>query len=289
MLAISSGGDHSAYVLGMLKGVFTKKPELTEWSKVSGISAGALIGSTICGIDKEDRTSFLKNINHLMNSHLSFSHKWTPLGEIANIVKAFVWHESLYKKPMQEIIKNEWSGNFKRDLYVGAYNESKGRYESFGPKPSLNHVAASASVPVVFKSVLINKMEYVDGGVSHVIPVKEIKEHWKSGHLDLMLCYPTNHEEFLKTSNFESRFKLMGAAWNTLSESTWITYNADLDDLTEMVGQDIRSGGTFTTGNKTLRVYIPKKGYYCDFMNRDFQTLKKMHQHGEKIANELLS
>ena len=61
MLAISSGGDHSAYVLGMLKGVFTKKPELTDWSKVSGISAGALIGSTICGIDKEDRTSLLSS------------------------------------------------------------------------------------------------------------------------------------------------------------------------------------------------------------------------------------
>ena len=243
MLAITSGGDHSAYVLGMLKRVFTKRPDLTVWSTVCGISAGALIGSTISCIEIEDRTKFIQKINHLMNSHLSFCHKWTPLGEIANIVKAFVWHESLYKMPIKEIIKDEWDGTFHRKLYVGSYNETAGKYETFGPKPSIDQVAASASVPVVFSAVKMNNMNYVDGGVAHVIPIHEIKQHWTSGHLDLMLCYPTDHDEFLNTSNYSSKFKLVDTAWNTLSESTWITYNADLDEMSNIAGQDIRAGG----------------------------------------------
>ena len=287
MLAITSGGDHSAYVLGMLKGVFQNKAELTEWDKICGISAGALIGSTLSSIDKEDRVGFLKNINHLMNSHLEFAKSWTPLGAVANVAKAFFWHSSLYKSPMQEIIRSEWKGNFKRQLFVGAFNKTRGLYETFGPSPDILQVAASASVPVVFPSVRINNMQYEDGAVSHIIPVREIREHWKEGDLDLMLCYPTDYNEFLKTSDYESRFALVGSAWHTISESTWVTYNADLDQMADLCEQDIRGGGVFSVGEKTLRVYVPKKGHYVDFTDRNYSKLHTMHQHGEEVASAM--
>lgn len=287
MLAITSGGDHSAYVLGMLKGVFQNKAELTEWDKICGISAGALIGSTLSSIDKEDRVGFLKNINHLMNSHLEFAKSWTPLGAVANVAKAFFWHSSLYKSPMQEIIQSEWKGNFKRQLFVGAFNKTRGLYETFGPSPDILQVAASASVPVVFPSVRINNMQYEDGAVSHIIPVREIREHWKEGDLDLMLCYPTDYNEFLKTSDYESRFALVGSAWHTISESTWVTYNADLDRMSDLCEQDIRGGGVFSVGDKTLRVYVPKKGHYVDFTDRNYSKLHTMHQHGEEVASAM--
>ena len=287
ILAITSGGDHSAYVLGMLKGVFQNKAELTEWDKICGISAGALIGSSISSIDKEDRVNFLKNINHLMNSHLEFAKSWTPLGAVANVAKAFFWHSSLYKSPMQDIIQAEWKGNFKRELYVGAFNKTRGVYETFGPSPDIKQVAASASVPVVFPSVKINNMQYEDGAVSHIIPVREIRQHWTEGDLDLMLCYPTSYEEFLKTSDYESRFALVGSAWHTISESTWVTYNSDLDNMADLCGQDIRGGGVFSVGEKTLRVYVPKKGHYVDFTDRNFSKLHTMHQHGEQVAGEM--
>lgn len=287
MLAITSGGDHSAYVLGMLKGVFANKAEYTEWDKIAGISAGALIGSTISSIDKEDRVGFLQNINHLMNSHLEFAKTWTPLGAVANVAKAFFWHKSLYKAPMHEIIKQEWKGNFKRQLFVGAFNKSKGKYESFGPAPNILQVAASASVPVIFPAVKINNMSYEDGAVCHIIPINEIREHWNKGDLDLMLCYPTEYDEFLKTSDYESRFALVGSAWHTISESTWVTYNQDLDQMAQICGQDIRGGGVFSVGEKTLRVYVPKKGHYVDFTDRNFGTLHTMHKHGEQIAGKM--
>ena len=49
-------------------------------------------------------------------------------------------------------MSNEWDEKY-RDLYVGAYNQTEGRYETFGPRPEISQVAASASIPVVFESV----------------------------------------------------------------------------------------------------------------------------------------
>ena len=289
MLAISSGGDHSAFVLGMLKGVFKNNPEHTGWNKVAGISAGALLSTKISQIQKEDYPSFIKNIDHLMNSHVKVCTQWSSLGKIASYMKAFLWHDSMFKSSILELVRPEWSDTKFRDLYVGAYNQTQGKYQSFGPKPSIHEVAASASVPVAFRPIDIKNNQYCDGAMRHVIPVKEIKKYWTSGTLDLMLCYPTDYDLYLATCNAPFKFKIIDNAWNAISSSQWVNYNNDLDDLTRFVGQDIRAGGVFKVGDKTLRVYIPREGIYCDFMNRNEHRLSLMHKHGEMIAKEVLS
>lgn len=288
MLAISSGGDHSAYVLGMLKGVFVTQPRITEWEKVCGISAGALIGTKIAQVDTEDRTNFIKSIDHLMNSHQTIAKSWSAMGTIVSLAKAFFWHGGLFKSQLHNIVKDEWGEKY-RELYVGAYNQTEGRYQSFGPTPEICQVAASASIPVVFEPVTMKNMKYCDGAVAHILPIMEIKAHWNEGDLDVMICYPTEHAEFIKSSDYMTKYRLVGRVFNTLSENTWYNLNRDLDDLSDLVGQDVRGGGVFKVGDKTVRVYVPKKGYYCDVVNRDYQTLKKMHEHGEEVAKEMLN
>ena len=287
MLAISSGGDHSAYVLGMLKGVFVTQPQITEWTTVCGISAGALIGTKIAQIDTEDRSNFIKSVNQLMDEHKTFTKSWSTMGTIVSLAKAFLWHGGLFKSKLGSIVQENWGQKY-RDLYVGAYNQTEGRYQSFGPTPVIPQVTASASIPVVFEPVKFDNMEYCDGAMAHILPIKEIKAHWKEGDLDVMVCYPTDHAEFLKSSDYMTKYRLMGRLFHTISENTWFNLNRDLDDLSELVGQDVRGGGVFKVGDKTVRVYVPKKGYYCDVVNRDFKTLKKMHIHGEEIAKEVL-
>lgn len=287
MLAISSGGDHSAYVLGMLKGVFVTQPDITEWTTVCGISAGALIGTKIAQVDIEDRTNFIKSVNHLMESHQTFTKTWSTMGTIVSLAKAFFWHSGLFKSQLGQIVTDSWGTKY-RDLYVGAYNQTEGRYQSFGPKPEIPQVTASASIPIVFESVKFNNMEYCDGAMAHVLPIKEIKAHWKEGDLDVMICYPTDREEYKKASEYMTNYPLVGRLFGTIGDNTWYNLNRDLEDLSELVGQDVRGGGVFKVGDKTVRVYVPKKGYYCDVVNRDFNTLKKMHQHGEDVAKEML-
>lgn len=288
MLAISSGGDHSAYVLGMLKGVFVTQPQITEWTKVCGISAGALIGTKVAQIDTEDRSNFIKSVEHMMESHQTFTKSWSAMGTIVSVAKAFFWHTGLFKSQLGNIVEQSWDKKY-RDLYVGAYNQTEGRYQTFGPKPSILQVTASASIPVVFEPVIFNSMKYCDGAIAHVIPIREIKANWNEGDLDVMICYPTDHTEFMKSSDFMTKYQLVGRVFNTLSENTWYNLNRDLEELSDLVGQDVRGGGIFKVGDKTVRVYVPKKGYYCDIVNRDYQTLKKMHLHGEEVAKKMLT
>ena len=188
MLAISSGGDHSAYVLGMLKGVFVTRPSITEWKKVCGISAGALIGTKIAQVDIEDRTNFIRSIDHLMDSHRTIATHWSVMGSVVSLAKAFFWHGGLFKSELPDIVSEEWDEKY-RELYVGTYNQTEGRYQSFGPTPSVSQVAASASIPVVFESVQMDNMNYCDGAVAHILPIDEIKAHWSEGDLDVMICY----------------------------------------------------------------------------------------------------
>ncbi len=288
MLALSSGGDHSAYVLGMLKGVFRNNPEITGWDRLAGISAGALLATKISQIKKNDYPLFIKTIDHLMNSHVKVCSNWSVLGKTASFVKAFIWHDSMFKSSIQDLVQPEWSKDKYRKLYVGAYNQSKGKYQSFGPRPTIDQVSASASVPIAFHPVVINSNSFCDGAMKHIIPVSEIKKYWTSGSLDLMLCYPTDYSAYLATSNAPSKYRIVDTAWNALTSSQWVIYNNDLDDISALVGQDIRGGGTFQVGEKLLRVYIPRDGIYCDFINRNHYTLTTMHKHGESIANEVL-
>lgn len=289
MLAISSGGDHSAYVLGMLKGVFLHNPELTDWSTLAGISAGALLGTKISQVKKNDYASFIKTIDHMMHSHVQVCKQWSSMGKVVSFFKAFMWHDSVFKSSIIDLVRPEWSETRHRNLYVGAYNETQGMYETFGPSPTIEQVSASASVPVVFSPVKMNGDVYCDGAMRHVIPVPEIKKYWTSGSLDLMLCYPTSYEAYKKTSNSPSKFKIVDEAWNTITRSQWVNYNNDLDEMAELVGADIRNGGIFNVQGKTLRVYVPKEGIYCDFIHRDMNRLSCMHEHGEQVARELLS
>lgn len=222
-----------------------------------------------------------------MEEHKTFTKSWSTMGTIVSLAKAFLWHGGLFKSELGSIVQENWGQKY-RDLYVGAYNQTEGRYQSFGPTPVIPQVTASASIPVVFEPVKFDNMEYCDGAVAHILPIREIKAHWKEGDLDVMVCYPTDHAEFLKSSDYMTKYRLMGRLFHTISENTWFNLNRDLDDLSELVGQDVRGGGVFKVGDKTVRVYVPKKGYYCDVVNRDFKTLKKMHMHGEEIAKEIL-
>lgn len=287
MLAMSAGGDHAAYVLGMLKGVFGRAPEITDWKVVCGVSAGALLGSEISQIECGNRSAFIKCVNNLMEEHVKFVKPWTKMGPVANIACAFAWHDSIYKESLLDIVQDHW-GDMKRQLVVGCYNESRGLYESI-QNPNPQQVAASASVPVVFPSIRIGGSNYCDGAVAHVLPMHCIKQHIGKMDIDLMLCYPTKHSEYLKASKMSTKIKLLGRIDSSLNENLWMNFNRDLDDMATLVGEDIRKGGVFKVGDTVLRVYVPNIGMYVDFIKRNYNTLQRMQGHGEDVAASVLS
>lgn len=64
-------------------------------------------------------------------------------------------------------------------VVVGVTNLDEGRKEVFESGPLAERVAASCSIPIVFKPMKINGVRYVDGGVLHNLPAWSIRERCK--------------------------------------------------------------------------------------------------------------
>jgi len=177
-LVLSGGGARGFAHLGVLKalneaGIY---PDV-----ISGTSAGALVGVLYAdGYTPED-------IMKLLDANTSF-HYIRPtvpkegLLQISGIIR--ILKDSLRARTFEEL---------KIPFFVAATNLNIGRIEYFSSGELLQPVIASASIPVLFKPVIINNFHYVDGGVLDNLPIKPIEDlcEYKIG------CFvnPTGYEE----------------------------------------------------------------------------------------------
>jgi NTE family protein len=159
-LVLSGGGARGFAHLGVLKalteaGIF---PEI-----VAGTSAGALAGVLYCdGHSPEMIMKIMKT-----HSRLDYMRPTLPrngLLQISGIVK--ILENNLTAKKFEDL---------KIPLVVAATNLNKGKAEYFSKGELITPVIASASIPVLFKPIIINKTYYVDGGVVDNLPIKPIE------------------------------------------------------------------------------------------------------------------
>jgi NTE family protein len=159
-LVLSGGGTRGFAHLGLIQalndnGIF---PDI-----LSGTSAGAL-----AGVLYADGYS-PKEILNIMNtgSRLDFMRPALPregLLQIGGIIK--ILKSSLRARIFEEL---------KIPLYVAATDLNNGKAEYFSKGELIEPVIASASIPILFKPVLINNKLYVDGGVMDNLPVRPIE------------------------------------------------------------------------------------------------------------------
>jgi NTE family protein len=159
-LVLSGGGARGFAHLGLLQalnesGIF---PDV-----ISGTSAGAIVGSLYADGHSP------REIMHIMNSGGRF-HYFSPtvpkggLLQISGIIK--ILKENLRAKTFQEL---------KIPLYVTATDLNNGTIVYFSEGELICPVIASASIPVLFKPLIINNIQYVDGGVLDNFPIHPIE------------------------------------------------------------------------------------------------------------------
>jgi NTE family protein len=159
-LVLSGGGTRGFAHLGLLHalneaGIY---PDV-----ISGTSAGALAG--VLYADGHTPKEILKIMNS--GSRLDFMRPTLPregllqIGGIIKILKA-----NLRAKTFNDL---------KIPLYVSATDLNNGKAEYFSEGDLLDPVIASASIPVLFQPVIINDINYVDGGVLDNLPLKPIE------------------------------------------------------------------------------------------------------------------
>jgi NTE family protein len=159
-IVLSGGGARGFAHLGVLKalndaGIY---PDV-----IAGTSAGALVG--VLYADGYPPDEILKLMN--ASSSLHYVRPTVPREGLLQI--------SGIERILKENLRAETFEDLKLPLYVTATDLNNGRAEYFSSGELLRPVIASASIPVLFKPVIIDKIHYVDGGVLDNMPIKPIE------------------------------------------------------------------------------------------------------------------
>jgi NTE family protein len=176
-LVLSGGGARGFAHLGVIKALNENGiiPEV-----ISGTSAGAIVGSLYA--DGYTPDEILKIMN--LNGRLQYFSPTVPRGGLLQI--------SGIEKILREKLRAKTFCELKIPLYVAATDLNSGRAVYFSEGDLLMPVIASASIPVLFKPVIINGIQYVDGGVLDNLPVKPIEQQCR--FLIGSFVNPTGHE-----------------------------------------------------------------------------------------------
>jgi NTE family protein len=159
-LVLSGGGARGFAHLGVIEalneaGIF---PDV-----ISGASAGALAG--VLYSDGYKPREILKIMNTTsMLRYIRPTMPRTGLLQISGITK--ILSCTLRAKTFQEL---------KIHLFVSATDLNKGVAVYFSEGELLNCIIASSSIPILFNPVVINNIQYVDGGVLDNMPIKPIE------------------------------------------------------------------------------------------------------------------
>jgi NTE family protein len=160
-MVMSGGGARGYAHLGALKalneeGIF---PDI-----LSGTSAGAIAGVLYADGYKPDEILKILSKNSRLD-FMSFTIPKTGLMTMTGMINLL--RETLRAKTFEEL---------KIPLFVAATDMNNGKINYFSKGELISPVIASASIPVVFRPVIINNISYVDGGVIDNLPIAPIEK-----------------------------------------------------------------------------------------------------------------
>lgn len=181
-LALSGGGARGFAHAGALKALNEMgiKPDI-----VAGVSAGSVVTALYAaGNDPETILELFSGI------------KFTDFAEIGVPHDGFFSMDG-FKKFLRKNIRYENIEELPIPVVICATDLDNGVPVDFTSGPIAERVAASCSIPIIFKPVKIDGVTYVDGGVLHNLPSWAIREKCK--YLIGINCSPMPHRGRPKT------------------------------------------------------------------------------------------
>ena len=157
-VALSGGGARAAAHIGVLQALNENGIYPTH---ISGSSAGALIGALYCN-----------GYTPLEILELSKSQEFLKIFKIGFINKELTGMTRL-KTFLKYHIKEDFM-NLKIPLSISVTNLNLGNYEIISSGNLIEFIAASCAVPLLFRPVIIDGIQYVDGGLLNNLPVEPL-------------------------------------------------------------------------------------------------------------------
>lgn len=156
-LALGGGAARGFAHIGVLE-VLEKHQIVPDL--IVGTSAGALVGAFYAGGIRNDK--LIAAANELQKSDIA-DVTWPDRGVVAGeALQAYV-NKALYWRPFEEL---------QLPFAAVATDLRSGKYVAFTRGNVGMAVRASSAVPAVFQPVTIRGREYVDGGLTSVVPVR---------------------------------------------------------------------------------------------------------------------
>lgn len=172
-LALSGGGVRGIAHLGVLGALQEMGIVL---SKISGSSAGAIVGAMYCqGYQPQEILKIIVETNYFKFMRPAIS--WNgilKMESIGDLYKIYLPHNDF--------------GQLKIPLAVAATDIQKGKVVYFDEGELIKPIMASSSIPGMFEPIVIDKRYLVDGGVLNNLPVEPLE-----GMCDVLIGANCNH------------------------------------------------------------------------------------------------
>jgi len=151
---------------------------------ISGVSAGAIAGVLYCdGYQTNEMLEIIKDRS--LFKYVSISLPRNGLLSMNNM-----------QRVLDDALKAKRFEDLKTPFYCNATNLNKGTAEYFHEGELLQRIMASASIPMLFKPVIMDDTTYVDGGVVDNFPVKPLQD--KVDKIIGVHVNPTGEEKEIK-------------------------------------------------------------------------------------------
>ena len=160
-IALSGGGARGIAHLGVLDAL---KKHGIEPDVIAGTSIGAIVG---CLYASGLEPMFI--LEEIKKERLSKFLSWSLPGD------GFLDLDYMEELLSKHISSNDFSV-LKKPFFVSVSNLNTGKNEIISEGKLFEFVIASATIPVIFKTRLINNQVYVDGGLLNNMPALAIRE-----------------------------------------------------------------------------------------------------------------
>lgn len=188
LLAISGAGAKGPVLLQM----YTRLRETHRPTAVAGISAGGILG-LFASLHKDTKEAPQKEVQTLLKAfegiQAHFLKPWYKY-TLVNAIASWFYHDSLYQSgsllQLATMVANSCScPTLNLPLTLGVWDTNHGVYKEKtfpkgtlrGDQDLLDHIVASASVPLMFPGKTIEGRTHRDGALGHEIPVRTIVLH----------------------------------------------------------------------------------------------------------------
>jgi NTE family protein len=158
-LTLSGGGARGAAHIGLIRALLEGG---VVPNRIVGVSAGAIVGTMYAaGLSPDE---MLREV--LETSVFRVIKVGNPLMGLTNL--------DYLKERIAAIVPENSFAGLKYPLHIGITNLNTAMQELYSEGPLYEILAASCSIPFVFKPVVINGYNYVDGGVIRNMPVSPL-------------------------------------------------------------------------------------------------------------------